>query len=150
MYQFTGDIPSPNNPMADANGNVHVVPEKRIPGIPQNQAKFGLDFMPTPQWTFGLDTVSIGSRYFVKDAANQDKKLAGCSLVNLHAFYQVTKELWVFALINKLFNGRYALFGTYFDPQAVATVGLPIVLTDRRTEVLGPPLSIYGGIRVTF
>jgi len=56
----------------------------------------------------------------------------------------------LFGLINNLFNRRYALFGTYFDPQSVANVGLPIVLTDRRTEVLGAPLSAYGGIRITF
>lgn len=149
-YQFTGDLPSPNNPMATADGNVHVVPGKRIPGIPQNQAKFGIDLRPTPQWTLGLDTVAVGSRYFIGDDANQNKKLAGYWLLNLHVFYQLTKNLQIFGLVNNLFNRKYALFGTYFDPQGVANAGLPIVLTDRRTEVLGPPLSIYGGIRVTF
>jgi len=27
---------------------------------------------------------------------------------------------------------------------------LPIALTDHRTEVFGPPISAYGGIRVRF
>ncbi len=40
-YRFAGDLPSPNNPMADAAGNVHVVPGDRIPGIPLNQASSG-------------------------------------------------------------------------------------------------------------
>jgi iron complex outermembrane receptor protein len=149
-YQFSGDLPSPNNPMADANGNVHVVPGNRIPGLPLNQGKLGLYFMPTPQWTVGADLAVVGSRYFVGDDANQNAKLPGYWLVNLHASYRLTKEVQIFALVNNLFNRRYALFGTYFDPQSVANVGLPIVLTDHRTEVLGPPFSIYGGIRITF
>ena len=62
----------------------------------------------------------------------------------------MTKEVQLFGLINNLFNRRYALFGTYFDPQSVTNVGLPIVLSDHRTQVLGAPLSVYGGIRITF
>jgi iron complex outermembrane receptor protein len=149
-YQFAGDLPSPNNPMADSDGNVHVVPGKRIPGIPLNQGKLGFDFMPTPQWTLGLDTVAVGSRYLVGDDANQNKQLSGYWLVNLHATYQLTRQVQLFGLVNNLLNRRYALFGTFFNPQSVANVGLPIVLTDHRTEVLGAPLSIYGGIRITF
>jgi iron complex outermembrane receptor protein len=56
----------------------------------------------------------------------------------------------LFGLVNNLFDRRYALFGTYFDPAAVANAGLPVILNDRRTEVPGPPLAIYGGLRVTF
>jgi iron complex outermembrane receptor protein len=149
-YQFSGGLPSPNNPMADANGNIHVVPGNRIPSIPLNQGKFGIYFTPTPQWTFGADVAVVGSRYFVGDDANQNPKLPGYSLVNLHASYQLTKDVQIFGLVNNLFNKRYALFGTYFDPQGVANVGLPIVLSDHRTEVLGAPLSIYGGVRLTF
>jgi iron complex outermembrane receptor protein len=59
----------------------------------------------------------------------------------------VTKEVQVFGLVNNLFNRKYALFGTYFDPQAVANAGLPFALSDPRTEVPGAPLSIYVGVR---
>ena len=64
--------------------------------------------------------------------------------------YQVTKNVQLFGFINNVFNKRYALFGTFFDPSDVANVKLPVVLTDHRTEVLGPPLAVYGGIRITF
>jgi iron complex outermembrane receptor protein len=92
----------------------------------------------------------VGSRYFVGDDANQNPKLPGYWFVNLHASYQLTKEVQIFGLINNVFNQRNALFGTFFDPNDVANVGLPVALTDHRTEVLGPPLSVYGGIRITF
>jgi iron complex outermembrane recepter protein len=149
-YEFTGDLPSPNNPMADANGNVHVVPGNRIPGLPLNQGKLGVYYSPTPRWTVGADMAVVGSRYFVGDDANQNPKLPGYWFVNLHAAYQLTKEVQIFGLINNVFNQRYALFGTFFDPSNVANVGLPVTLTDQRTEVLGPPLSVYAGIRITF
>src|SRR5215813_14572868 len=149
-FQFAGDLPSPNNPMADANGNVHVVPGDRIPGIPLNQGKLGLYYMPTPEWTIGADIAAVAPSFFVGDHANQNTRLPGYWQVTLHASYQTTKNVELFGLINNLFNKRYALFGTYFDPTSVANVQLPIVLTDHRTEVLGPPLAVYGGIRITF
>jgi iron complex outermembrane receptor protein len=149
-YQFAGDLSSPNNPLADENGNVHVAPGKRIPGIPMHQAKFGIDFMPRPEWTVGADAVAVGSRYFLGDDANQNTKLPGYLLVNLRASYHPTKGVELFLRINNVFDRRYALFGTYFDPKAAANVGLPIVLTDHRSEVLGQPLSVYAGLRVTF
>ena len=149
-YQFTGDLPSPNNPMANPEGNVHVVPGKQIPGLPAYQAKMGFQYRPTPRWALGADLFVVGNRFFVGDDANQNLKLPGYWLVNLHASYQVTEQVQLFGLVNNLFDKRYALFGAYFDPEAVENVGLPVVLNDRRTEVLGPPLAIYGGVRVTF
>src|SRR5207244_10885191 len=64
-YQFTGDLPSPNNPLADADGNVRVIPGKRIPGIPLHQGRLGLEFKPTPAWTLGGDIAAVGSRFFI-------------------------------------------------------------------------------------
>jgi iron complex outermembrane recepter protein len=149
-YQFAGNLPSPNNPLADADGNIRVTPGKRIPGIPLNQGKLGIEFKPTPLWTLGADIAVVGSRFFIGDDANQNRKLPTYWLANLHAAYQLTPNIQAFGLINNLFDKRYALFGTFFNPQSVSNVSLPIVLTDRRSEVLGSPLSIYGGIRVTF
>ena len=124
--------------------------EKAFPGSRYTRPSSGSTFMPTPQWKLGADAVAVGSRFFLGDDANQNTKLPGYWLVNLHASYQVTKEVQVFLLLNNAVRRRYALFGTYFNPQALANVGLPIVLTDHRSEVLGQPLSVYGGIRVTF
>ena len=149
-YQFTGDLPSPNNPLADADGNVRVIPGKRIPGIPLHQGRLGLEFKPTPAWTLGGDIAAVGSRFFIGDDANQNPQVPGYWLANLHAAYQLTPNIQLFGLINNLFDKRYALFGTFFNPQSVANVSLPVVLTDRRSEVLGSPMSLYGGIRITF
>jgi iron complex outermembrane receptor protein len=42
-YRFNGTIASPNNPMADADGNIFVAPGNKIPGIPAHQLKAGFE-----------------------------------------------------------------------------------------------------------
>jgi iron complex outermembrane receptor protein len=119
-----------------------------IPGIPQHQFKAGAEYLVTPEWKVGADLVAVGSQYFVGDDANQNQKLPAYAVVNLHTSYQVTKNITLFALVNNLFNNKYALYGTYFSPDGTSKAGLPIALTDQRTEVPGQPFAIYGGIRI--
>ncbi len=147
-YRFAGDIASPNNPSADANGNIQVMSGNRIPGLPQHQFKAGADFLLTPEWKLGGDLVAVGSQYFVGDDANQNQKLSGYVVANIHTSYQVTPEITLFAVANNVFNSKYALFGTYFEPQGTAKAGLPFALTDQRTLVPGAPFAIYGGIKI--
>src|SRR5262249_58839163 len=52
-YQFSGKLASPNNPFADADGNIFVVPGKQIPGIPRHQIKGGVDYWITPEFKLG-------------------------------------------------------------------------------------------------
>src|SRR5262249_38997263 len=110
----------------------------------------GLDYRMAPAWKVGGDIAVVGSQFFVGDDANQNDKLPGYWLMNLRTSYAITRNVELFALVNNLFDKRYALFGTYFDPGGVANAGLPISLTDPRTEVFGQPRSFYGGLRVTF
>jgi iron complex outermembrane receptor protein len=149
-YQFTGTLPSPSNPLADEDGNVRVTPGKRIPGLPQHQGKLGLDYRVTPAWKVGGDITVVGSQYFVGDDANQNDKLPGYWLMNLRTSYAITRNVELFALVNNLFDKRYSLFGTFFEPDSVANAGLPITLGDPRTQVYGQPRSVYGGVRVKF
>jgi iron complex outermembrane recepter protein len=146
-YQFTGDIPSPNNPSANEDGDIHVTPGKRIPGIPQHQFKTGLDWFVTPEWKVGGILAWVGSQYFIGDDANQNDKLPSYWYVNLNTSYQVTKEVQLFGLATNLFNKRFATFGTYFDRDGFErALGFP--LTDPRMTTLAPPFAVYGGIRV--
>jgi len=100
--------------MADANGNIHVKFGDRIPGIPQHQFKAGAEYLVTPEWKVGADMVAVGQQFFVGDDANQNPKLPAYVVVNLHTSYQWSKNVTLFAVVNNLFNNKYALFGTYF------------------------------------
>ncbi len=74
-YQFYATFSSPNNPSADANGNIYVKPGDVIPGIPSNLGKLGLTYAVTPQLKLTAETVLVGSQYYVGDDANQQPKL---------------------------------------------------------------------------
>jgi iron complex outermembrane receptor protein len=64
-YRFNGTIASPNNPMADADGNIFISPGNKIPAIPAHQFKTGFDVAVTPEWKVGADVAVVGSQYFV-------------------------------------------------------------------------------------
>ena len=140
-------LASPNNPFADDNGNVFVTPGNRIPGIPQHHVKVGFDHAVTAAWTVGADVIAVGSQYFVGDPANLNPQLPAYWYANLHTSYQVGKDVQVFALVNNLFNQKYATYGTFFDPAAVANA-LPTALTDHRMITPAQPLAVYAGVRV--
>src|SRR5207244_11745150 len=105
------------------------------------------DYFVTPQWKVGGTFVAVGSQYFIGDEANLNDKLPAYLYVNLATSYQVTKEVQVFALVNNLFDRKFATYGTYFDPSGLVNA-FPNPPTDHRTVTPAQPLSVYAGIRV--
>ena len=136
-------LSSPNNPFADANGNIFVVPGNHIPAVPNYRFKAGADYKITDAWNFGADINVIGSQYLVGDQANQNPKVPAYWIVNLHSSYQVTKNVEVFGLVRNLFNQRYYTFGTFFQTDSFPYLDL----TDPRTFLPGAPLAAYAGLR---
>ena len=150
-YQFAGPLASPNNPFADANGNIFVTPGDHIPGIPRHQVKFGGDIALTPKFKLGADVLVAGAQYFVGDGANQNPKLPLYWVANLHASYQLDEHIQFFGLINNIFNNRNATYGTFFNTGTDAQLATPIAFTNNpRTVTPLQPISFYGGVKVTF
>jgi iron complex outermembrane receptor protein len=146
-YRFNGALASPNNPMADADGNIFVTPGSKIPAIPAHQFKAGFDVAVTPQWKAGADVAVVGSQYFVGDDSNLNPKVPAYWTTNLHTSYQITKEAQVFAIVTNLFNQRYYTYGNYFQLDGVAKA-VSFVFSDPRTVTPAQPLAVYGGLRV--
>jgi iron complex outermembrane receptor protein len=146
-YQFSGALSSPNNPFADANGNIFVTPGNQIPGIPRHQVKGGVDYWITPEFKLGTDVIWVSSQWFVGDDANQNPKLADYWVANLHGSYQLTKELQIYGVVNNLFNRKFATFGTFFDTQSTVNNAIPNALNDPRMVTPAQPLSVYVGMR---
>ena len=145
-YQFTGKLASPNNPSADADGNVLVTPGKHIPGIPLHQIKSGVDYAVTPALKLGTDVIWVSSQWYIGDQANQNVKLADYWVANLHGSYQLTNELQIYGFVKNLFNRKFATFGTYFDPQVIANaISNPPI--DHRIITPAQPLAVYVGLR---
>jgi iron complex outermembrane receptor protein len=146
-YQFSGTLSSPNNPLADATGNIFVAPGSKIPAIPAHQFKAGFDFAVTPEWKVGADVAVVGSQYFVGDDSNLNAKVPAYSVTNLHTSYQITKEAQVFGVVTNLFNQKYYTYGTYFELDGVAKA-LSVGFSDPRTITPAQPLVVYGGLRI--
>lgn len=139
-------LSSPENPYADANGNIYVVPGDQIPAIPQHRFKAGFDYAVTEPWKIGADLNVVGSQYLIGDQSNQNPKVPAYWVVNLHSSYKVTKHFEAFALVQNVFNRRYYASGTFFDTQGIAFQSF----SDPRTFVPGMPLAAYAGVRATF
>jgi iron complex outermembrane receptor protein len=113
-------------------------------------AKFGVDYAVTPKFTIGGDVLIVGSQYYVGDDSNQNPQLPAYWVANMHASYQVTDHVQVFGLINNLFNNHYATYGTFFDLGTSAQYAISTALTNPQAITPAQPLSIYGGVKITF
>jgi outer membrane receptor protein involved in Fe transport len=140
-----------HSPFADANGNVQVLPGNRIPAIPRNRIKAGIDYSVTDALKIGGDALFVGSQYFVGDESNQAARLPGYAVFNLHASYQIDKTFQIYGRVDNIFDNRYATYGTFFETGDVpnfANGGAPF--TDARSVSPARPRAFYAGLKATF
>ena len=78
-----------------------------------------------------------------------DDKFAVVPELGVTLGYQVTDNIQVFGKINNLFDRRYASYCAYFETEGV---GQPITdnLHDPRSITIGQPISVFGGVKITF
>ncbi|GJD52942.1 Vitamin B12 transporter BtuB [Methylobacterium crusticola] len=146
-FQFRGELSSPNNPLAD-DGLITVRPGNKVPLVPDHQFKAGFEYAITPFWKFGMNMQAFSSSYFRGDESNLNRKLPAYFTANLNTSFQVTQNVQVFALVTNLFNNRYANFGTFLERDD--NFAGRYALNDPRTTTLVQPLSVYGGLRMTW
>jgi len=138
-------LSSPNNPAADADGNIFVVPGNHVPGTPRTRIKVGGEARVVADWRVGADLLYVGPQYLVGDDANQNLQMPGYSVVNLRSTLALGSHLELFAQVLNLFDHRYYTFGTYFDTTTVPYLNL----SDPRTFLPGAPRSFFFGLRLT-
>jgi len=146
-YQFTGTLASPNNPGADANGNVQVVPGSHIPVSPTNTLKAGGDVVVMDGLRLDAEVAVTGSQYFDGDPSNINSKLPGYVTVNLRAAYDIAPQWQLFGLVDNVLNNHSATYGTYFETDDTAGLLNP-ALTDPRTLTLQQPITFQLGLKL--
>jgi len=144
-YQTALALNSPNNPAADENGVIHVVPGDRLPLVPKHRATLTVDYDVTPQWTIGGSLIGNTSEYLFADDANQTKPLGGYVVANLNTSYRLTKNIQVFGVVNNVTNQRYATYGTFVPVNLISPA-----FTNTRVYSPAAPMEAFGGVRVTF
>ncbi|HEX2817746.1 MAG TPA: TonB-dependent receptor [Phenylobacterium sp.] len=149
-YRFSGFLPSPNSPFADANGNVAVTPGDRIGGIPPGRYKAGADYNLTPTLTVGADVLGVSAQRRGGDESNQDALLPSYWTVDAHAAWDLGHGVQFFGRVDNLFDRKYATFGTYFGADGLADVHPSPLPADPSPDSDTPaaPRSFLVGLRV--
>jgi len=140
---------SENNPGADATGNIQIQPGNRLPGIPRNLWKLGVDCKVTDAWTVGGTGVAASGQFLFGDEANLTPKTPAYLVLNLHTSYQLTPHLQLFGLVENVLNSSYYTFATFSPIESVPIVQVPGA-ANTRSYSPAAPIAGTVGIRVTF
>jgi iron complex outermembrane receptor protein len=111
---------SANNPNADpASGLIQVHRGDRIPGIPRQALKLGVDYKISGALSAGGDVVYNSARYLRGDESNQVRPVGGYAVANLRASYRFNEHIAAFARIENVFDRRYYSFGVLGDASGI-------------------------------
>ena len=147
---------SASNPASNANGNILVRPGDRLPGIPRQRLKAGVNYQIDGSWNIGVEVAVIGAQFYRGDESNQNDELSGYAVFNLRASFRPTEKIEIFGSIKNVFDARYATFGLYGNPTGVGAPGIPAdaeandARVDNRFRSPASPRAFFGGVRVTF
>ena len=133
------------------DGNVQVLPGKRIPSVPRNRIKAGIDYWVTDAFKVGGDALFVSDQYFTGDESNQAARLPSYTVFNLHGSYQINKTIQIYGRVDNIFDRRYATHGTFFQTDDVpnfANGAAPF--TDARSVSPARPRAFYAGLKATF
>jgi iron complex outermembrane receptor protein len=146
IYLTTFEEPSPNNPLADANGNIPITNGTQIAGIPKNTVKVGVDYAVTPNWKIGADMVAASSQVITGNENNAVPQVPGYAVFGLHTSYQYNKQVQLFGYVQNIFDQRYYTAGGLV--QAGEFMTGPSI-TNPQSFGPGRPVAIFGGVRIT-
>ena len=139
------------SPFADGDGNIQVLPGNRIPSVPRNRVKLGIDYSITDAFKVGGDALFVASQYYAGDESNQAARLPGYSVFNLHASYQIDKTFQLYGRVDNIFDNRYATHGAFFNTGDVPNYANGgAAFTDPRTVSPARPRAFYAGLKATF
>lgn len=154
-------LPAPNTPLGTDDCEVgedeqcnFVQSGDSLPGIPKHRFKAGIAYWFTPKWKIGTDLVAASDQFFFGDEANNNRKLAGYTRVDLNTSYDITDNIQIYGLVKNLFDRRYGLYGTFFDTEEANEVredaGVDQDFEDARSVTPSLPFAAYGGVKIKF
>jgi outer membrane receptor protein involved in Fe transport len=138
---------SPNNPAADANGNIFVKPGDRMPNVPRSSAKLRLGYQATSRLHIVLEGLVESVQFLRGDEANLQQTLPGYVVFNADIDYQLTSNLQLYIEGENIFDRHYATFGLYGEPSGNGTFPQ---FTNPRFIVPAEPVAVWAGVRAQF
>jgi outer membrane receptor protein involved in Fe transport len=138
---------SPQNPLADSNGQIQVRKGDHLPSIPANLLKATVNYRPAPAWSISLALRAASGVYLQGDEANLNERTGAYAVFDISSSYRLTERLEFFATITNLFDAKYSSFGT-FSPTSDVPIAEAPGASDPRSLSPAPPRAAFGGIRV--
>ena len=146
IYLTTFEEPSPNNPLADANGNIPITNGAQIAGIPKNTIKAGVDYAVTDQWKIGADMVAASGQVIFGNENGAVPQVPGYTVFGLHTSYQYNKQVQLYGYAQNIFDQRYYTSGGLVQTGEFMTGP---AITNPQSFGPGKPFAIFGGVRIT-
>jgi len=137
------DVFNANNPAGDTTA---VSKGDSMPGIPKHNMKLGVDYAFTPSFSLGFDASYHSSQYYRGDEANNNDRLDGYGIINLHSRYSINENVQFFVKVDNLFDKEYETFGIYGEPDEAPGLA---ALNDPRFVGAGAPRAVWVGIKVS-
>lgn len=137
-------VPSPNHPLAD-EGAIEVKTGDRLPGVPKEMAKAGVQYLITPRLMIGGDVVYTSNRVLRGDESNLLPMISSSIVFNLRGEFRVNDLTKVFLNLHNVFDRKYETFGVLGDPEEV----LGGEFDDHRFLSPAAPRAAWIGIRVS-
>ena len=139
----------PRSPFA-VDDVIQVVPGNRIPAVPRNRVKFGVDYSITDAFKVGGDALFVAASILSAMNPIRRRGCQGYSVFNLHASYQINKTFQIYGRVDNIFDNRYATYGTFFDTTDVPNfTNGGAQFTDPRSVSPARPRAFYAGLRAT-
>ena len=114
--------------------------------IPRNRAKVSVDWdIDSAKRAVGADILFTGPQRYAGDASNQQPLLPGLFDRLAQRRLQGDRQTRGVRRIDNLLDRRYYVYGTYFD-----TSQLFQAFNNPQSVIPAQPLSVYGGVRLTF
>lgn len=138
---------SPDNPKANANGEIQVMPGDSLPTIPKSTLKLVTAYQPSDIWNIGFAGRYAAGQYLRGDESNLNPKTGPYFVLDLSAAYRLDTGFEILGEIENLLDTRYETFGT-FSPTSEVPIGEVPAASNPRSLSPAAPIAAYAGIRV--
>ncbi len=150
-FQSPFVVSSPSNPYRSAADTIQVAPGDELPGNARRRVKANLSYQVNTRFGIGAALTATSGSYYRGDESNQNARLPGYNLLNLHGSYRVSEPVECFWMVTNVLNRKFANFGLLGDPTGVGAPGVPTTgPVDPRFQSPGSPFAMMMSVRVRF
>jgi len=148
-FRSTIVLGAPDNPLTQVfgtGGSILITPGANLTSVPRHRMKGGFDFAVNPLWKIGADVQYTSGPWIRGDEINFAGTLPSYGILNLRTSYQLGPNIQLYGLLENVTNTRARSFGTFFDTNDIRF----LAFNNPRMVSIGPPLGVYGGVKITY